>query len=415
MADRPRTATVVTISDGVAHGARQDASGAALAERLVADGWDVVDRVTVPDEVDDIGRALVAAADAGRALVVTTGGTGLGPRDVTPEATRAVADRPVPGMAEAMRAAGRASTPMADLSRGEVVAIRTTLVVNTPGSVRGAVESLDAVLGLLPHATQLLGGDTRDHPTGHGTGSVPHPGAGGATHPTDAVEGELHPHTPVVAPQDHAGHDHARDDSSGHDHASTDGRGGGHHHADDDPCALAHAPGVPDDRRPGKLVAVYASPVAATLLDWGRGLGYRRLVLVEPDPDLEAGLDDAAATAARHARAHADVVVTTLAGADVDGDTDVVVTDHDRDGLSDVADAMLRSGARWLGLMGSLRHTGPHVAPLLERGWSEQDVATIHRPIGLDIGSRTPPEIALATLAGLVADRQGRTGGLSGG
>jgi len=88
-----------------------------------------------------------------------------------------------------------------------------------------------------------------------------------------------------------------------------------------------------------------------------------------------------------------------------------VVTDHGREALTDLCEDLLRSAARWIGLMGSPRHSGPHVEPLTERGWSDEQVARIQRPIGLDIGSKTPPEIALATLAGLVADRQGRSGG----
>ena len=398
MEQQQRRAVVVTVSDGVDAGVREDASGAALAERLVDAGWTVGERLVVPDEVARIGAVLRAAAQAGANLVVTTGGTGLGPRDVTPEATRAVMERPVPGLAEAMRAVGRASTPMADLSRGEVVALGSTLVVNTPGSVRGAVESLDAVLGLLPHAVQLLAGDTRDHPEGHGTGSVPHSGDGPGEDAAAAGSAEQHDH----------GHTH--DHGHAHDDAGAE-HGTGHGHAHDDACALAHAPGIPDERRPGTLVAVYASPVAATLLDWGRGLGYRRVVLVEPDPALEERIDQDAATAARHARTHADLVVTSVGDAGIDDDSDVVITDHGREALTDLCEDLLRSDARWIGLMGSPRHSGPHVEPLAERGWSDEQVARIQRPIGLDIGSKTPPEIALSTLAGLVADRQGRSGG----
>jgi molybdopterin adenylyltransferase len=158
--DARRLATVVTASDGVHHGTREDASGAAVEARLVAAGFSV-GREVVPDERPAIAGLLQRLADTdGRALVVVTGGTGFGPRDVTPEATRDVIDREAPGFAEAMRAAGRALTPRADLSRG-VCGIRgRTLILDLPGSPKGATESLEAVLGLLPHALDLIGGDT---------------------------------------------------------------------------------------------------------------------------------------------------------------------------------------------------------------------------------------------------------------
>ena len=163
----PRSALVITVSDGVAAGVREDGSGARLEERLKARGF-AVGRLVVADEQWAIEAALVEGT-AGHALVVTTGGTGLTPRDVTPQATQAVIDYDVPGLAEAMRAAGRANTPLADLSRGIVGVRGRSLVVNVPGSPKGAVESFDAIAGVLDHALETLAGPY-DHATTPGGG-----------------------------------------------------------------------------------------------------------------------------------------------------------------------------------------------------------------------------------------------------
>jgi len=154
---------VLTVSDGVAQGTRDDESGRALGDRLAIIGFHV-DRQTVPDDRILIEGALRSGA-ADRALVISTGGTGLTPRDVTPQATLAVIDYDVPGLAEAMRVAGRASTPLADLSRGVVGVIGKTLVVNVPGSPRAAVESLAALEPALAHALETLSGPF-DHDSG---------------------------------------------------------------------------------------------------------------------------------------------------------------------------------------------------------------------------------------------------------
>ena len=151
-----RTAFVLTTSDRSAAGRRADASGAGLAERLEALGF-TVERSVVADDQPAIEGALKEAADR-HPLVVTTGGTGLTPRDVTPQATLAVVDYEVPGLAEAMRAEGRELTPFASLSRAVVGVRGRTLIVNVPGSPKGALESIEAIVPVLDHALETLAG-----------------------------------------------------------------------------------------------------------------------------------------------------------------------------------------------------------------------------------------------------------------
>ncbi len=155
-----RAAKVLTVSDGVVAGTREDRSGQVLVERLADDGYEVVDRRVVTDGVESVAGALSEMAAGFAGLVVTTGGTGFGPRDLTPEGTREVLDREAPGLAEAMRLA---NPPKGRLSRGLAGTVGECLVLNTPGSSAGAVESLEAVLDVLPHALDLLAG----RPTGH--------------------------------------------------------------------------------------------------------------------------------------------------------------------------------------------------------------------------------------------------------
>lgn len=151
-----RSALVLTVSDRTYAGTREDASGALLEERLVALGFEV-ERRTVPDDIPRIAQALVDGAARHR-LVISTGGTGLTPRDVTPQATAGVLDYEVPGIAEAMRADGRAQTPFAVMSRGLVGVRGRTLVVNVPGSPKGAIESFAVLEPILVHALETLAG-----------------------------------------------------------------------------------------------------------------------------------------------------------------------------------------------------------------------------------------------------------------
>ncbi|WP_410667455.1 XdhC family protein [Amycolatopsis sp. cmx-4-68] len=160
-------------------------------------------------------------------------------------------------------------------------------------------------------------------------------------------------------------------------------------------CDVAHgtaeaAPGV------RTLVAVFASPVSRYLLKFAKDLGYH-VALFEPDPARVTDVPDGFA---------ADTTLPPL-----DASADVVVTDHHRPELGEVLKAALAGQPRWVGVLGNPRHPGPHVAALQALGVPEADIARVHRPVGLNIGSRTPPEIALATLAGLLADRNDRPGG----
>jgi molybdenum cofactor synthesis domain-containing protein len=156
-------AAVVTISDSVHAGSRADQSGPAVRDRLEELGWRVSVMEVLPDEVEQIGTRLAALADGNLvSAIFTTGGTGVTVRDVTPEATRAVIEKEIPGLGELMRSKGRIHTPLASLSRATAGTRGKVLIVNLPGSPKGAVESLDAIVDLAPHILELLSGRT-DH------------------------------------------------------------------------------------------------------------------------------------------------------------------------------------------------------------------------------------------------------------
>jgi xanthine/CO dehydrogenase XdhC/CoxF family maturation factor len=157
---------------------------------------------------------------------------------------------------------------------------------------------------------------------------------------------------------------------------------------------------VGEQQSPRKLVVVFQTPAADFMLRLGIELGFHS-VLVEPDPGLLPPMP----------RPHGDRLVDDLAAAGLDEHTDVVLTDHHRPEIGDMLKAALAGRTRWIGILGNPHHEGPHVDALRQLGVADGEIARVHRPIGLNIGSRTPAEIAVATLAGLIADRNGRPGG----
>lgn len=156
MSDVPRwPAKVLTVSDGVVEGTREDKSGPILADHLSSNGFEVVEQRVVADGRHTVGEALVELSEGFTGLIVTTGGTGFGPRDLTPEGTKVILDREAPGLAEAMRLV----SPLGRLSRAVAGTRGTALILNTPGSSKGTIECVDAVLDVVPHALALLAGE----------------------------------------------------------------------------------------------------------------------------------------------------------------------------------------------------------------------------------------------------------------
>ena len=408
-------AAVLTVSDGVTHGTREDASGDAAAGLLRDAGFDVSDRRVVPDERAEIEAAIRELA-AANGLVVTTGGTGFGPRDVTPEATRGVIEREAPGLAELMRATGLAQTPMAALSRGLAGAVGSALILNLPGSPKGVRESLAAVLPVIPHAVELLGGATGAHPSVPSVDRTPTqvttdgPTADGPTAdgPTSWVEAKavrligsppcavgnamtIVPGGEVRGTLGCSEFDAAAVAAAAEIQAAGAPEMRTFHHDDGDVEVYLEPHGM----RP-RLVIVSATDVARALRAEMERQG-RAVLLLEPRAERVAPDDGPTALSL-------DEVVPAP------GD-EVVFTDHDAPGIGDMLAALLRSPVRFIGVMGSRRHVAHYVKDLRGRGFDDEDLRRIRSPLGLDLGGRRPEEIALAIAAGLVAADHERDGG----
>ncbi|HJQ72186.1 MAG TPA: molybdenum cofactor synthesis domain-containing protein [Actinomycetota bacterium] len=400
-------AAVLTVSDGVTQGTREDASGDAAEALLRAAGFDVSERRVVADERAEIESALRELASA-NGLVVTTGGTGFGTRDVTPEATRAVIEREAPGLAELMRATGLAQTPMAALSRGIAGALGAALIVNLPGSPKGVGESLAAVLPVVPHAVELLGGATGAHP------SVPDQHAAApATTMEDRAPGpwvDVKAVRVIGSPPCTVGN--AMAIVPGGEVRGTLGC------AEFDAAAVSaaaevQAAGAPEMRtfhHPEGDVEVYLEPhrarprlVVVSATDVARSLRVemerqgRRVIVLEPRAERVAPEDGPS--------------VRSLEELTLGYDDEVVFTDHDAPGIADMLTSLLRSPVRFIGVMGSRRHVAHYVEDLRSRGFGDDDLRRIRSPLGLDLGGRRPEEIALAIAAGLVAADHDRGGG----
>ena len=398
-------AAVLTVSDGVTHGTRADESGDMASRLLREAGFDVSDRRAVPDErpaIESVLRELAAT----HGLVVTTGGTGFGPRDVTPEATRAVIEREAPGLAELMRATGLGHTPMAALSRAVAGALGDTLIVNLPGSPQGVRESLASVLPVIPHAVELLGGAVGAHPTEHVAHTRPRSAVEAPT--TSWVEAKAvritgSPPCAVgnamsIVP---GGEVHGTLGCAEFDAAAVQAAAEVRERGEPEVRTFRHDQGdvevylEPHEVTP-RLVVVSATDVARSLRAEMQRQG-RQVLLLEPRTERLIPDDEPS--------------VRSLDDVRLGPDDEVVFTDHDAPGIADVLTTLLRSPVRFVGVMGSRRHVAHYVEELRSRGFSDEELARIRSPLGLDLGGRRPEEVALSIAAGLVAARHDREGG----
>ncbi len=406
-------AAVLTVSDGVTDGTRDDESGDVAVQLLGGAGFDVSDRRVVPDERHDIESALRELA-ATHVLVVTTGGTGFGPRDVTPEATRAVIEREAPGLAELMRATGLAHTPMAALSRAVAGALGGALILNLPGSPRGVRESLESVLPVLPHAVELLGGASGSHPTGHRDGAEPlvatpetsQPGTPWPTRPWVEAKAvritgsppctvgnamSIVPGGEVRGTLGCAEFDAAAVQAAAEVQARGEPEVRTFHHDEGDVEVY-----LEPHRATPRLVVISATDVARSLrAEMGRQ--GREVLLLEPREERLTARDEPS--------------IRSLDDVGLGPDDEVVFTDHDAPDIADMLSTVLRSPVGFIGVMGSRRHVAHYVDELRTRGFGDDDLGRIRSPLGLDLGGRRPEEIALSIAAGLVAARHDRDGG----
>lgn len=396
---------MLTVSDGVTQGTRADESGDVAMQLLSEAGFDVSDRRVVPDERPDIESALRELA-ATHGLVVTTGGTGFGPRDVTPEATRAVIEREAPGLAELMRATGLAHTPMAALSRAVAGALGEALILNLPGSPQGVRESLSSVLTVIPHAVELLGGAVGGHPTGHRAHADPRPVPEAPT--TSWVEAKAvriigSPPCAVgnsmsIVP---GGEVHGTLGCAEFDAAAVQAAAEVQERGEPEVRTFRHEQGdvevyLEPHGALARLIVVSATDVARSLRAEMERQG-RQVLLLEPRTERVVPEDEP--------------FVGSLEDVRLGPDDEVVFTDHDAPGISEMLTTLLHSPVRFVGVMGSRRHVAHYVEELRTRGFSDEDLGRIRSPLGLDLGGRRPEEIALSIAAGLVAARHEREGG----